>query len=794
MAIRNSAKYIAAALVAVACTVQDPIETQAPTTSEPVASSYIIPGSATIQFTDEMADFIEEGLREESALTKSAEMNAVLAQLGAVSLERVFPYAGPYEGRTRREGLHRFYKVVFSDQAPLTKAVADLSEMPGVISVTPHRKIVKRAIFNDPYLSKQWEYVTNNNSANIHVQEVWQKYTTGSGKVIVDVVDEPIDATHEDLKANLWKDADGHTGYNFARGNWDLTIRPEGGYIEGENGKKEWTPGDIGHGTHVAGTVAAVNNNGKGICGVAGGNAGAGSSGVRLMSSAIFSGYDYTADDAETAAAIKFGADHGAVISQNSWGFPYDPDEGINTWMTYNIINSCPEIKAAIDYFIKYAGCDDDGKQLPGSPMKGGLVLFAAGNDNVKWDIISSYEPIIAVGAYGTSAGKASYSCYGDWVDVAAPGGDGSSTTSCIWSTLPRIVDDGETGYGGAGWVGTSMATPHASGVAALIISYFGGEGFTADDAKKILFGGLGNIIGGNKPIGRKLDAAASFDWAFAHGYTGEGGGTVVQNPPVITLSKAEVSVHAHELVRVNFEAYDPDGDNITLSCKTGSDALSLDKEKKQLVISGWKVKPGTYKAVVTVSDGGRSASAELTYIILPNHAPTVTGELESVYMSGLQKVASLPLEGIFADEDGEQLSVYADRGDAVCVAVSVQNGQIKISPIALGVATITVTATDFMGADAVTTFRVAVTDPKQPVHVSPEVASREAHIFIETESSVQVAVSLYASTGGLVYKANTEASAFEPIELDLSTLAPGRYTAVLEYNGITRQVRVIKY
>lgn len=792
MATRNFAKYLLAALLAAACTAQDPTEdTQAPSKSEPVASSYnIVPGQATIQFTEDMAAFIEAGLNADAdaPLTKSAEINAVLSDLGAVSLKRVFPDAGRYEKRSRQAGLHLFYEVVFSDQAPMTKAVVSLSEMPGVVSVTPHHRIEKRAVFNDPYLSRQWEFVSGT-KADIHVREVWQNYTTGSSKVIVDVVDEPIDPTHEDLKDNLWKDSAGHTGYNFARESWDLTIRPEGGYV-GWN----WVDGDIGHGTHVAGTISAVNNNGKGLCGVAGGNAAQSAAGTRLMSSAIFSGFDAVADDPATARAIKYGADNGALISQNSWGLSYDEETPMSEWMSYNIENTCPVIKAAVDYFIRYAGCDENGNQLPSSPMKGGLVIFAAGNDNVKWDVISSYDPIISVGAYGLSGGKASYSNYGDWVDVAAPGGDGTTAANSIWSTLPKVVEDG-TGYGGTAWVGTSMACPHVSGVAALIISYFGGEGFTAEDARKILFGGLGETVGGIRPIGRRLDAAASFSWALANGYTGQGGGTVVQNPPVITLEKTSVTVKAHEMVRVAIEAYDPDGDNVTLSCKTGSDALTLDKNGNQLLISGWKARPGTYTAVVTVSDGVRTADAELSYTILPNHAPTVKGKVNDVLMSGLQKVTSISMDGIFADEDGETLSIYADRGDALCVrATVVGDGVIKLAPITPGLATITVTATDFMGESAVTTFRVAVTDPKQPVRVYPEVASTEATISIETESLVQVKLSLYASTGGLVYKTETEASAFDPIKVDVSALAPGRYTAVLEYGGETRQVRVIKY
>lgn len=82
------------------------------------------------------------------------------------------------------------------------------------------------------------------------------------------------------------------------------------------------------------------------------------------------------ASDPFIAAAIKYGADNGAVISQNSWGYAATR-AGRNASSYIN-----PVHKEAIDYFIKYAGCDNKGEQLDGSPMKGGIVLFASGNAN----------------------------------------------------------------------------------------------------------------------------------------------------------------------------------------------------------------------------------------------------------------------------------------------------------------------------------------------------------------------------------------------------------------------------
>lgn len=806
MVIRNFAKCLVIGLLALACTVKEYSQTQAPTPSEPAVSDEI-PGQATVEFTDDMVALIEESLADGGVQTKSARLDATLEEMGIASIERVFPDAGEYEALHRAAGLHRFYKVKYAENVPSTKAVADLSSVPGVVSVTPARKISLRAVsFNDPYLNKQWHYINNTTAgADINVKGVWDNYTTGDPKVIVCVVDEPVDPSHPDLQENLWKDAKGHTGFNHARATWtdnypdngagwDLSIRPAGGMFEGD-----WVNGDSGHGTHVAGTIAAVNNNGKYVCGIAGGDAGNGKPGVRLMSCAIFSGYNGWADDVACAAAIAWGADHGAVISQNSWG----PTNNVNQALaTYD-----PHGKAAIDYFVEFAGCDTQGNQRADSPMKGGLVFFAAGNNHYNHDPYGEYAKTIAVGATGPSGKGTTYSNYGNWVDVAAPGGDGYSNSDSIWSTLPEKVNDGydnggsieNTGYyGGAGWAGTSMACPHASGVAALIISYFGGLGFTADDAKAILFGGLGDVITvsgySSRKVGKKLDALASFQWGLANGYRA-GGGTDPGTPvaPVITLDKTSITLKAHESAEVTYTASDDNGDEVTVTCTPGSAAVTHNASAQKLVIDGWKA-TGTYTATVTGTDpGGLSGSASLTYTLLPNHAPKVKGNVDNFLLNGLTDVKTFNVSALFEDEDGETPVVTVSADDP-CILAKMMSGRLTLTPQSYGVANVTLTATDFLGADAKVTFKVAAVNPEQPVQVNEEVVSQEVVLGIGTGSPVTVKIAIYAATGGLVYKNEMMASAFMPISLNVKNLAPGRYTAELEYSGEKHLVRFIKY
>ncbi len=440
-----------------------------------------IPGQIIVKFNGELTAEIEAGANPEGEIVPARvkSISGPAASVRVKSMRRLFPEAGEFEERTRTEGLHQWYIVEY-DETVSTKSALGSFALPGVLEAEiPHRAVpigggkvsgyvtsgairtASSELFNDPMLGKQWHYY-NDGTANssvsgcdINVIPVWKNYTTGSPDVIVGVVDGGIDFKHEDLAANMWNNpkesGDRKYGYNF------VTNGPKVNADE--------------HGTHVAGTIAAVNNNGIGVCGIAGGNAAEGQGGAKLMSCQIFQGEE----SGNGAEAIKWSADHGAVISQNSWG--YVDSEGTPQYL-----------KDAVDYFIKYAGLDKDGNQV--GPMKGGIVIFAAGNDNKQYGYPAEYEPIVAVTSVGADYRRAYYSNYGDWADIAAPGGDVKKGNQVL-STLPGNK------YGSM--QGTSMACPHVSGIAALLVSKHGGPGFTAEALKERLLNYTTDISGFNR-------------------------------------------------------------------------------------------------------------------------------------------------------------------------------------------------------------------------------------------------------------------------------------------------------
>lgn len=400
--------------------------------------------------------------------TKSVETS--LPQLGNFHMEKLFPENRRFAERHKAHGLDKWYRISFNPETSVSEAYGALKGLDQVeiVDFVPVAQMAS-APFNDPHLSSQWHYHNTGQQSgyvsgmDINLFKAWE-IETGNEEVIVSILDAGVEFNNSDLADNMWinqAEKNGTTGIDDDNNGYVDDIYGYNFCAVGNSNAMYGTlePGD--HGTHVAGTIAAVNGNGIFGCGIAGGNGT--NKGVRIMSCQTIN----DKDGAYIGEAFTYAADNGAVISQNSWSLN-------------NQTETPAFIETAIDYFIAYAGLDEKGNQI--GPMAGGIVIFAAGNENRDISVPAILDQVIAVSATGPTGKKATYSNYGKWVDIAAPGGEnGAYPMGDVYSTV--------TGNQFGQMSGTSMACPHVSGVAALVVSRYGGEGFTNTKLKEILLG-----------------------------------------------------------------------------------------------------------------------------------------------------------------------------------------------------------------------------------------------------------------------------------------------------------------
>lgn len=393
--------------------------------------------------------------------------DSIIASNPKLTFERLIPYAPnqEIEERHRKAGLHLWYLV----EAPLEEfegkkgikhvRTAKIIEMPEVPTISVESPVItskstRSVSVNDPLYEKQWHYYESC-PGSIRADNAWE-IEQGKRNVVVAVMDKWIDHTHPDLAPNMW--------VNEMEANGLPDVDDDGnGYVDDIHGLNLGSGVFGDHGTHVAGTIAAVNNNGIGVCGIAGGNGV--DTGVRLMSIGytLDLGIQPTKED-DMARGFVYAADNGAVISSNSWS---------------SSMETSPVLREAIMYFMENAG------QFVQSPMKGGLVIFAAGNDNKETPDYPFGDPelpkdnLIVVASVASTGMRSTFSNYGSWIDISAPGGEHVNKESGVYSTLPN------NGYGFM--AGTSMACPHVSGVAALVVSKYASPSLTPVDVKRRL-------------------------------------------------------------------------------------------------------------------------------------------------------------------------------------------------------------------------------------------------------------------------------------------------------------------
>ena len=508
----------------------------------PELSADVVEGQLLVRFDARVSDILDKaGVTRSSSrmpMNRSGVLSVdeILDMVQGYHIERVFPVDQRSEVKTREEGLHLWYVVRFPEQYSVAEVAANLSKL-GEVSRVEYNRTLKRAsdmkarpvgseqltqimtkssdaVFNDIYLGYQWNIINDGSlnspdletkkfipGADVAVKDAWN-LTTGDPAIIVAVLDEGVDVMHEDLKASMWvnegevwgshDDADGNGyagdihGYNFVEDHGVIAV--ESLY-------------DTGHGSHVAGVIAATNNNGLGISSIAGGNGS--TPGVKIMSCQIFSGA-YAGTVLEEVRAIKYAADNGAVVLQCSWGYisgaanPYEwtPQySNDDEWLAYNVLE-----KKALDYFVHNAGSPD-------GVIDGGVVVFAGGNEAAAAaSYPGAYGDYVAVAATAGDFTPAVYTNYGPGTTISAPGGDqdyyyepqyrypafsgdgqlGYGDIGCILSTVPKHLSP--SGY--AYMEGTSMACPHVSGVVALGLSYAAKlrKHFTTEEFKELLY------------------------------------------------------------------------------------------------------------------------------------------------------------------------------------------------------------------------------------------------------------------------------------------------------------------
>lgn len=415
-------------------------------------------GEIIVKFNEDQKDKVANFQEDNPNQTGIASIDELNKEYGATKIEKIIDETNAenttfqdIEETTQEDLGQKDLRTIVKIDVPLHTNIQEVAKEfdadPSVEYAEPNFKIETTRIPNDPYYSSSgsWGQVYDDlyGLKKLNSAAAWD-ITTGSESVVVAVIDTGFDYNHFDLAENVWTNGDEIPGNNIDD--------DQNGYIDDIHGydfyNNDGDPiDDHGHGTHVSGTIAGVGNNNVGVAGVAWN---AKIMGVKFLSGGG-SGY--------ISAAVNstyYAVDNGAKVLSNSWG----------GW------GASQSLQDAINY----------------ARTHGAVFVAAAGNSNAD---ATNYQPagldnVLTVAATDYNDNRASFSNYGQKVEVAAPG---VSTLSLrgAGTTMGSVVGSYYTTASG-----TSMATPHVAGIAALLFAQ--NSNFTPEEVEQKIINGVDTI------------------------------------------------------------------------------------------------------------------------------------------------------------------------------------------------------------------------------------------------------------------------------------------------------------
>ena len=623
------------------------ISAQSTSSTTQSAESNFVEGVVRVKLQREIADRMiaaklplsVKGTSKKYVQTGVTPLDRVNQKVKAVSMTRVFPYAGKNEAKHKAFGLDLWYDVhyeasgmklaqarnlfrsaegvSYAQRIPLYKPIGGerfLEISPAAVAKAA--KAASTMPFNDPLLNDQWHYNNDGHiagtkvGADANVFKAWETGVTGSKDVVVAIIDGGFQVDHPDLKDNVWintaelngkpgvdDDGDGYVddiyGYNFVINSSDINAHS--------------------HGTHVAGTVGATNNNGIGVCGVAGGSDGKG--GVKMMVCQVFDSRASSSAVADFGAAIVYAADRGASIAQCSWGASVAGDED-------------KSVTEAVNYFTKNGG---------GDKMNGGLCIFAAGNNGEEGDYYPGcLDKVVAVGSMAPDGSVAYYSNRGKWVDVTAPGGlEDNGQQYGVLSTLPNST----YGYN----EGTSMACPHVSGIAALILSKYGNKQFSNETLRTLLTTSVNDLYTQNPEYEGLMGSGYIDAYKALQGKEGSVPEAVADFTVTAShdnaliewvIPETEEKSIDHHVIYYSTEAFSATDNLNKLSSATVDTKFKYSGDKMSYEVEGLKASTKYYFAIVAYNRWGKASAVSPIKEATTNAGPKVQVDQKNLSMT----------------------------------------------------------------------------------------------------------------------------------------------------------------